>query len=168
MGHGVAASPVLRSIFVLLLVLSVGGKIAVGNQSLRGAENTMESTGKGEIAAFLNRQGFRVESLDDHPDSPFVSAIAGDCRVLAMLAAPQGWHRSMLRQLATGQDQVLFVYGATVYQEQPVWLTWTDHYWGVINRYANRRLTTRPLVGIVASSMCNLHDIHWQELAELP
>ena len=154
-----AASPGLRASFVLLLVASVGAKFAIGNPSLRVVETTMEKSAKAEIAAFLNRQGFRVDNIQDQTDSPFVSAIAGSCRLIAMAAAPQGWHRGLLQQLAKGQDQELFVYGAAVYRDQPIWLTWTDHYWSVLNRYAGRNLPTRLVLGIVASPTCNLRDM---------
>jgi len=167
MEHGVAASPFPQRIFILLLILSVGGKIAVGHQSPRGAEGTIERTTKVEIAAFLNHQGFRVDSSIDQPESPFVSAVAADCHLIAMLAAPQGWNRSILRLLAKGQDQILFVYSSTIYQDQPVWLTWTDHYWRLLNRYAGRKLPAQPVLGVVASSTCNLRDMPWRELPDL-
>jgi len=102
MGHGVAASPGLRASFVLLLVASVGAKFAIGNPSLRVVETTMEKSAKAEIGAFLNRQGFRVDNIQDQTDSLFVSAINGSCHLIAMAAAPQGWHRGLLQQLAQG------------------------------------------------------------------
>lgn len=151
----------LRMGLALLLVISVGGKIAISNQSPRVADATMGKTATVELAAFLNRQGFRVES--DWPESPFVSATAGDCRITALVAAPQGWHRNILRQTASGTDQVLFVYGNTIYQDQPVWLTWTDYYWSLLNRYVGRKLPIRPVLGILALQTCNLHDIPWVE-----
>jgi hypothetical protein len=163
MGHGVAALLVLRMSFVLLLVVSVSGKLALSNQSASVVEATMERTATGELVAFLNRQGFSVESTNHWPESPFVSAIAADCRLIALVAAPGGWHRDILGQLASGKDQVLFVYRATVYRDQPVWLTLTDHYWRLLNRYAGRKLPIQPVLGIIASPTCNLREMPWAE-----
>ena len=49
----------------------------------------MEKSAKAEIGAFLNRQGFRVDNIQDRTDSLFVSAINGSCHLIAMAAAPK-------------------------------------------------------------------------------
>jgi|tagenome__1003787_1003787.scaffolds.fasta_scaffold20850676_1 hypothetical protein len=162
-----AASPMLRGLFVLLLALSVGIKIIAGNQSVHSESQTVRSTAKDEIATFLNDHGFQVGEVEADPDFPFVTATAGDCRVLAVLAAPQGWHRDIVHRLALPHDQGFFVFGGVVYQDQPTWLTRMHEYWRVLNNFAGRKLPVRPVLGIVASPACDLRDIPWRELAEL-
>jgi hypothetical protein len=164
----VAASLTLRRLFVLLLALSVGTKIIALNQSVRGADQPTQSTTRDEIAAFFTHQGFEVSKVEAQSESPFVPAAAGDCRLLAVLAAPQGWHRDLVRQLASPHDQVFFVFGGVVYEDQPTWLTWIHKYWSRLNQYAGRRLRTGPVLAIVASPACDLRDIPWRELAEPP
>jgi hypothetical protein len=91
----------------------------------------------------------------------------GDCRLLVALVAPQGWHRDIVRQLASQYDQVFFVFGGVVYQDQPTRLTLMHQYWRTLNIFAGRKLPIRPVLGIVASPACNLRDMPWQELAKL-
>ncbi|MBX6742124.1 MAG: hypothetical protein QJR07_15530 [Acetobacteraceae bacterium] len=157
----------LRLLFLLLAVLSVGGKVLAGDQSLRGAEQALQSAGKDQLADFLGRQGFQVHE-EGRPDSPFVQAATADCHLLVMLAAPEGWHRDIIRRLALPQDQVFFVFDAVVYQDQPEWLPWAHHYWRVLNFYIGRKLPARPLLGIVASPACDLRDMPWREITALP
>jgi hypothetical protein len=168
MAHGVAGLGLLKTIFGLLLVLSVGGKILLSHESPLIAEANMDGAAKVDLLAFLDRQGFRVHSAKDSPESEFVSAAAGNCHLIASVIAPQGWNRSVLRQLAKGQDQLLFIYDGNFYPDQPVWLTWTDHYWRLLNRYAGRKLPFHPVLGIVGSSDCNLRNKPWRELSEPP
>jgi hypothetical protein len=160
------ASPGFRLLFAVLLALSVGGKLVAGPQSLRGAEQTMQGDTKGQIAVFLSRHGFRVGEIEDQPDSLFVSATAGECRLLAVLAAPGGWHRYILRRLASPQDQVFFVFDATIYQDQPIWRPWVHHYWQVFNLYVGRHLPTQAVLGMVASPACTLGNMPWRELTK--
>jgi hypothetical protein len=163
----VHASARFKLLFVLLLALSVGGKVIAGSQSLRGAEQAMQSTEKGQVIAFLGRQGFRMDAADSQPEPEFMPAVAGDCRLMAVLAAPQGWHRDITYRFAVPEDQVFFVFDAEVYQDQPAWRPWIYHYWRVLNLYVGRKLPARPVLGIVASPACDLRDIPWQEIAEL-
>jgi hypothetical protein len=163
----VAASLRLKGLFALLLVLSIGMKIAVGNPSARGVVETTDAT-KGEVAAFLDRQGFRVGEDENPPEFQYVPAAMGNCRLLVVLAAPEGWHRDIIRQLASEHDQVFFVFRGAVYQDQPIWLTWMNHYWRMLNHYAGRGLPTQPVLGIIASPACDLRDTPWRELSSLP
>ena len=153
---------------MLLLVVSIVGKIAVGSQSIRDAEQA-QTMAESMLVTFLDRQGFHaVIRSDGQPDFRFVSAVAGDCRLIVVFAAPQGWHRSVIRQMASAEDQVLFVFRAALYEDQPVWLTWTTHYWRSLNVYFGRRIPVHPVFGIVASSACDLWGIPWNGLVDLP
>jgi hypothetical protein len=151
--------------FALALVLSVGGKIVAANRSLDG---TWQAPDNSPMTAFLDRHGFRVGRNEDTVDSPFIRADAGDCRLLAVYAAPQGWHRDIVRQMASAQDEAFFVFRGAVYQDQPLWQTWTRHYWRLLNLYVGRRIPAWPVLGIVASRACDVHDMPWQDLAETP
>src|SRR4051812_34359480 len=165
------ALPRHRLLLVPLLALSVGTKVITGDQSLIGAERALESTTTPTmdlVTAFFGSHGFRVGEVEGEPDVPFVRATAGDCRLLALPVAPQGWHRASAHRFAAPGDRVFFLFGATVYEDQPKWPPWVHHYWQVMNHYVGRRVPTRPVLGIVASPGCDLRRMPWQELAELP
>ncbi len=135
------------------------------NRSLDGTWQTPDNS---RIVVFLDRHGFQVDRNDRSDGSPFVQAAAGGCRLLAVFAAPQGWYRDIIRRLAGPQDEVFFVFGGAVYPDQPIWQTWTRHYWRLLNLYAGRRIPAHPVLGIVASRACDLRNLPWQDLAELP
>src|SRR6185312_9515347 len=116
MGHAVVVSPALKAAFVLLLVLSVGGKVVITNQWPPSAGPTGLSGAEADaVAAFFGRHGFRVGEVRGTEDPPSVRATAGACELLAMLVAPNGSQRSLVRQLASGRDRVLFVFDAVAY-----------------------------------------------------
>ncbi|HJS84356.1 MAG TPA: hypothetical protein VJ779_02735 [Acetobacteraceae bacterium] len=160
-----AASLTFRSLVALLLVVSVGIKLTIRSQPSHGAVPATESPATGAVAAFLDRHGFRVNEADSRPESPVVFADAGTCRLLAVLAAPEGWHRELVRRLASPDDQVFFVFDGTVYPNQPVWRTWIHHIWGELNRYIGLTPSSRPVVGVIASPSCDLRNMPWRELA---
>ena len=121
-----AASATLRGVFALLLALSVGGKLIANSRAMDGAWPALE---KSQIVDFFNRHGFVAGDTGDDAVSPFVQATAGDCHLLAVHAAPQGWHRDIVRRMASPQEEVFFVLDGAMNRDQPVWLTWTRHYW---------------------------------------
>jgi hypothetical protein len=155
-----------RGALALLLVLSVGIKLTHGYST---PLSQAASVTKSEVAAFLDRQGFRVDEVDaTNVDSPFVQAAKGTCHLLAVAAAPQGWHRDLVHRLAAPDDQVFFVVDGTVFDDQPQWRTWTYHYWRLVNRFVGRRLPLHPVLGVVASPDCDLGNLPWRDVARLP
>ena len=161
------ASSRLKLLFALLFALSTAGKVIADGRSRHGTEETIQSTAKDRIATTLGRHGFRVEKAEALPDSPFVPAVAGDCRLLVVLAAPGGWHRDITHRLASPQDQVFFVFDGVMYRDQPKWLPWVHQYWHALNLHVGRKLAARPLLGVVGSPDCDPRVIPWRELAEL-
>ncbi len=165
--HALRTSARLKLLFALLLALSVGGKVGVGSQSLRSEEQATQDKEKRQIINFLDHRGFQVDQPERQLEAALVPAAAGNCRLLVVLAAPQGWHRDVIRRFASPQDQVFFVFDAAVSQDQPMWFPWLHYYWRMLNSDFGRRLPVRPVLGIVASSTCDLRNMPWQELAEL-
>ena len=150
---------------MLFLVLSVGLKLVIDIPSSRLDER--ESL-KGGVAAFLSRQGFQVNSGDrEETGSPFLQASRGECRFLVVVAAPEGWHRDIIHQQASGQERVFFVFTGAVYPDQPSWRSWAYHYWRRLNGYVGHRLPARPVLGIVTPPECDLGYVAWREIAEL-
>lgn len=168
MGRAVAASPTLKGAFALLLALSVGGKIIAADRSHPGVEPTAAGALADDVAAFFDRHGFRVDEDRGTFELPSVRAVAGECELLAVIAAPEGFHRDIIRRAASERDRVFFVFDAVTYPDQPLWLTWTHHQWHVLNRRVGRSLPNRPVLGITASPTCDLRGLPWREVAELP
>lgn len=163
-------SPAFKGLFVFLLVLSVSGKVIIADRSQEdGTWSATDSAGKGEISAFFTRHGFQVGKDANDGGYPFMlPAVAGDCRLLAVYVAPQGLQRDVVRRLVAPHDTAFFIFRGVVYDDQPVWATRMYHYWRRINNYLGQMIPAKPVIGIVASPACDLRDMPWAELAELP
>lgn len=169
MGLAMAVSPTLKGLFAFLLAVSVGGKIiAVSWSPAEGTWSAPYSAGNTEIAAFFDRHEFLARKDENNMGDVFVGpGVAGDCHLLVINATPEGWVRDAVRQLASRNDEVFFVFDGTVYQDQPTWHTRMHYYWRQLNRFTGRAIPARPVLGIVASPGCDLRDMPWREIAEL-
>jgi hypothetical protein len=158
-GAAVVIRPIhKRAFFLLLLSLSVGTKLVLG----AAARDIDDPTAAKEvISGFLSNRGFHVEA-NDQTNSPFVLAGKDKCRLLVAAVAPQGWDRDAIRQLSSQGDRGFFVVDGQVYEEQPVWRTWTTYYWLRLNRYLGRRRAVRHPLGAIASPDCNAIDLDWR------
>src|SRR5690349_8049395 len=88
-------------IFLFLLILSVGTKLILSIATPTADEQT---AAKAAISNFLGYHGFSIDSGGDRPDSPFVSASNGQCRLVVAAVAPQGWNRDAIRQQSEPND----------------------------------------------------------------
>jgi hypothetical protein len=104
-----------------LLVLSLAGKV-LGTPAPGLAPAGVFPD---KLAADLAARGFEQDRIAD--GAFWASAHAGSCRIEIAEVAPQGWHRSMVRQYAAGRP-LIFVFGGTAYAEQPVLWTKLAYY----------------------------------------
>lgn len=143
------------------------GGLLILSLSLKVSEGVSHATqGRGEIvrmhiATFLSRHGFEPDRASKIQNLIAVSGRSGGCQLLIAEAAPQGWHRHILRRVASDGDQFFFLFQGRKFQDQPVWLTRLSNYW---NHYLRNR--DEPIFGIVGSSSCDLDALPWQELVE--
>ena len=159
----------LRALLIALLILSIGIKVAARSHQLYAdAETeTVQQAERRDVVDFFRHHGFRVERDESEPEASVIPALAGECRMLIVLASPQGWKQDVVRQLATPEDQTFFVYNGGRYREQPVWRTLIDYYWRKLYHYVGVKLPPSPLLSIAASPACELSRMPWQEVAHL-
>lgn len=149
-----------------LLALSVGIKLVHGSHT---RPDPAAWLAKHAVASLLRRQGFRVDPASiRQTDTPVVQAVTDTCNLLVVAAAPQGWHRDLVHRLAVPGDRVFFVVHGRIYDDQPLWRTWSYHYWRLANHLIGRRLPDHPVFGIVASDTCNLRGLPWTDIATIP
>ena len=164
-----ALSPLIRASLIALLILSLGIKIAARSREIYdddGAPMVWQAERR-DIITFFRHHGFQVDRTEDRPESSVIPASVGECRMLIVLASPQGWRRELVHRLASPGDQTFFVYRGTRYRDQPVWRTLIDHYWHRLYHYVGMALPPSPLFGVVASPVCELSRIPWQDIASL-
>jgi hypothetical protein len=149
-----------KMIFGIGLITTVTLKLVTAASQLPSV-----GRGEGETRAFLSRSGFRVN--ESAPRALFQVAVAGDCRMFVANVAPDGTHRHLVREGASPQDAVFFVYRGATYADQPRWLTWWDDHWRKLNGFVGRRLPERPVLGVIASPGCDLKAMAWGDLAEV-
>ena len=161
----------LKGLFAVLLILTLSLKLPAHIHI--AAELNNKSWIGSEIAAFLERHGFQVSEGSEKSYLSVMAAMQGDCRLLVAVVSPEGWHRDLIGQLASPNDQLFFVFRGTTYPDQPRWLTQADHYWSYyildrLHRFNGRMRSVRPVLGVSASPGCDIKHIPWSEVAELP
>jgi hypothetical protein len=106
-----------------------------------------------------------VDVTASDQDMFLVFAVAGECRLLAALLSPQGWHRHVIRRLAPVGSRLIFYYDGASYVDQPVLLTRANDYWNRFLRSIGGSASPHPVFGIVGSPDCDLDAVPWSELA---
>lgn len=153
-----ALSP-LRVLLAIAMVLGLSLKIAGSGAASPAGPVHVEH----QLAAFLEREGFYVEDNQRGDDLHLVSvkATQGECRLLLAVVSPQGWHRTLLMQIAAPHDQVSFVHDGNIYKVQPIWRTAAHDYLGRIWKYAG--ISTLPALGVISSPACDLAMLSWRD-----
>ena len=153
------ALPLLRVLLAIAMVSGLALKIAGSRAASPAGSVHIEH----QLAAFLEREGFQVEDNRHDNDLHLVSvkATRGECRLLLAVVSPQGWHSTLLMQIAAPQDQVSFVLDGNIYKAQPIWRTAAHDYLGRIWKYAG--ISTLPVLGVVSSPACDLAMLSWRD-----
>lgn len=151
----------LIGLAALVLAVSLPPKLAIAVKIYAGPALRLNLD---EIAAALNRHGFEVTEREDFGSPPWVSAVAGRCGVMVAEVDPQGWHRSLVGQIATGQ-RLLYTFKGQTYPEQPVMRTRIHYFWTLLKRKLGLPAAPRPVLAIVASF--EYRDTPLQDLAKL-
>jgi hypothetical protein len=126
-----------------------------------------ETLVKGNMISFLTRHGFEAGQAQHILNPAAVSGRTGECEMTLVDAAPQGWHRYILSQFASGEDKLFFIYRKQRYDAQPVWLTRAHHYLGVVTRGIGLQTPKYVVLGVVASPGCNVEALGWHEIERL-
>jgi hypothetical protein len=159
-GFDVSVRLALSSGFGLVLATSLFLKLP-GYMDRAGAAVSARPSG---AVALLERHGFQVSEDPPGSDPIWVSGRAGACQVRVAAVAPEGWHRSLVAQMAAG-NQLVYMFGGELYSEQPIVRTWAHHYWSRLAGSLGLSASTRPVVAVVATPACE--NLPLQELAKL-
>ena len=158
------SSPIAKLVLGALLALTLSLKVwGVSDASVPHQDAATSA----RFSAFFARHGFEERSTEI-ANPVAVLGQAGTCSLLIIAAAPQGWHRDILGRFAENGDQLFFVYRGTRFQSQPVWRTRAYHYWSLIAQGVGLDAPVRLVLGVVASPTCDVNDLPWGELDELP
>jgi len=126
-----------------------------------------EALVKEKMVSFLTRHGFVAGQAQNILNPVAVSGQTGECEVTLVDAAPQGWHRDILSQFASGDDELFFIYRRQRYAEQPIWLTRAHHYFGLVTRGIGLPMPRYVVLGVVASPSRNVEAMSWHEFEHL-
>ena len=161
LGPGMTLRPALSGLAVLVLAVSLSLKLLITAEDVLTSKSSLNPS---ETAAVLERDGYEVTGSNTDNDLISVRAVAGRCSIMVAEAAPLGWHRSIIAQLAAGH-QLFYIFGGRIYPEQPLVLTSLHHYWNRLRRYVGLTGVNRPVLAVVASPACE--NVPLQQLAEL-
>ncbi|MEZ0171227.1 hypothetical protein [Microvirga sp. TS319] len=124
-----------------------------------------------DIATVLKRHDFEAEVSQEQvrqeasrSELAWVYGAAGACQVRIAEVSPEGWHRSLVSQLAAG-NQLFYTFGGETYSEQPIMRTRTYAYWRKLRRYFGLSTPHRPVLALIAAAGCQ--NVPLRELAGL-
>lgn len=142
----------------MLLLLTLGWKVA--------ADRKPTFTSKDVMVKFLTHHKFDVDVTKQMilTDLPLIYATAGGCRMLIAEAAPDGWNREAIRELARTMDQLFIVEHGKIYRQQSTWLTVTQHWWSKYLRKLGLGSDQLPMIAVAATASCNAEQLPWAEL----
>ena len=157
-------SPVLRWFVLVLLVLTLGWKVAVRPDTSNEIEKK-ETDSQRKIADFLVRQHFAVlVSAKTTTEFPMIRATAAACRILVIQPGVDDSDRERMRHFASDRDTVFVVFGGRIYAEQPTLLTVSDALWARFQRQLGLRAEARLVLTVIATKSCEAERLPWNEL----
>jgi hypothetical protein len=159
----VSSSLVPKLVFCGLLVLTLSFKVSVSRRPFVSGQDEMVRT---YIAKFLARHGFQPNRVIAIENPIGASGRSDGCQLLITEVVFQGWERDFFRRSVSDDDQFFFFFRGHKYQDQPVWLTRLSGYWNAFRRNLGFNAPVEPVLAIVASPLCDLNAMSWQEVAD--
>jgi hypothetical protein len=168
MARGMTWSPSLKwsALLALLLLLTLGWKWAV--ISYGGASDPGEPEEKPaarEVGAFLARNHFRVAGPREFVfGMQLIEASTGLCGMRVAISASRGWHRDLIRNMASSADRTFVVFRGSIYPEQPMWRTVPDFLWSRLVAGLGFSVHPSPVVTVMAGPNCEAESLPWSEI----
>jgi hypothetical protein len=153
----VSSSPAFKWFIILLLPLTLGGKLVGGGQTSYDS--------KINIVEFLSRHEFDITEQVIVGGLPVIAATAGACRMMVVESSPDGWTRDLIRHIFGTTERSFVVFRGKIYTEQPTWLTITDKWWSTSLRRLGLARPDAPVVAVSATVPCNAERLPWGELS---
>jgi hypothetical protein len=151
--------PVLKWLFLLLLVVSLAWKSAIRIDYSSDLEEN--------VFRFLVRSNFVVTVSEEMiRDKRTFRATKSACRMLVTPISSRGWERPTMKEHTARLDQLFFVFGGRIYAEQPIWLTAADFVWyKILSELGSTRVRPTPILAVIASNNCDAERLPWYELS---
>jgi len=158
----VSSSAALKWFVLVVLLLTLGWKVAARSYVSSQPDETAGAT---RVAEFLVRNHFElVESKEIAFRLQLFRAAAPACRMFVAVEEPRGWHRDLIRSLATATDRTFVVFGGRIYQNQPMLLTVSDFLWSRLMGQLGIGIHSRPVIAVIATPSCEADRLPWNEL----
>lgn len=147
-----------------VLLLALAGSLFLKFPGVTTIALGTPSTITTDVARVLEDHAFSVTQKTPDLDLQWVSGQSRACKVMVAPVAPQGWHQSLVSQLADG-NQLYYLFQGGMYAEQPIVRTRAYYYWVKLNRYLGLNQSDRIVLAVIAASGCEALPL--PELADL-
>ncbi|MCB8818942.1 hypothetical protein [Microvirga rosea] len=117
------------------------------------------------IASLLERHGYRADLVAPPDDMAWVVGHLRDCTVRVSEVSPQGWHQSLITQIAE-DNRLYYTFDGASYPGQPILRTRFYHYWGKLKRSFGLDVQKKPVLAVIATPTCEALPL--AELSALP
>jgi hypothetical protein len=162
---GVKFSPTLSWFVLVLLVLTLGWKVAVPRPDASNVIEKREIDRQRKIADFLVGQHFTAVVPETAPlELPMIRGTAGTCRILVIKTSFDGSDRERVRRYTSARDTIFVVFGGRIYAEQPTFLTVSDELWARFQRQLGLKAEATPAFVVIATKACEAERLPWHEL----
>jgi hypothetical protein len=149
-------SPAFRWFIIVLIPLTLAWKLVEEDQTARDS--------KGNIIQFLSRHKLDVtERIVE--GITIIEATSEECRLIVVEASPDGWMRDFVHHILGTTEHQFTVFRGSIYTEQPVWLTLTDHWWSKSLRKLGLARRDAPVITVSATESCDAEHLPWGELS---
>jgi hypothetical protein len=119
-----------------------------------------------KLLAFLVDHGYRVKQIVGGTE-PTLVGTRGACLLVISEARAQGWNQNWLRSLATGTDELFFVYKGHVERQQHVQWTALEYQTARLLRQIGVPISWHPTIGVIASANCDIYGLPWDQVATI-
>jgi len=116
------------------------------------------------IVQFLSRHKFDITKRIA-AGIPVIDATAGECQMIVVEAAPDGWMRDFIHHALGLNEHQFTVFRGRIYTKQPAWLTLADHWWWRSLRKLGLARRESPIIAVSATESCDAKRLPWDELS---
>jgi hypothetical protein len=147
-----------RLVVTFILALTVGWKVALGLTNNPGRHDNF----KPALTEFLVQHRFTVFDAN-HING--VEAVAGDCRLLISWTDIRVWKEDIIKDVASVDDRVFFVYRQAIYSDLPAWSIVAYQYWSnFLRKVELKHPVDIPVFAVTAPTRCDAERLPWHEL----
>lgn len=149
----------ISAIFLVLLIVSVGLKVEIGNKAIAPDELRFAK----ELSEKLSYYGFSTEKVE-HPIFELTKATQGKCQMVIGYIPPGNHRIALFRVITEDIGPVVFVSDGKIAKNEINSMNFVEDQFQRRLAFVGIRYARKAPIAIASSSTCQLQDIDWQKI----